>query len=95
MCKLSMKKFSVFAISALLYSIAHGAQFIVVECYAYPNGYAYFSVPITGMLHRANSCGEALVKVPHGYYLLSSVAAGEKNTSGVKYLFSDTPTPGG
>lgn len=89
-----MKKTSVLAITALLSSMTYGAQFIVVECYAYPNGYAYFSEPGTGNLKKANSCGEALAKVPSNYFFLSGVGAAESDTSGVKYLFSDTPANG-
>lgn len=70
-----MKKFSALAISFLLSSITHGAQFILVECYIYPNGYGYFSEPVTGQTTRVNSCGEALAKVPPGYFLLSAVGA--------------------
>ena len=88
-----MNKFSAIAISALLSSVTHGTQFIVVECASYPNGYAYFSEPVTGKLYKANSCGEALAQVPSSYFFLSSVGAGQQSTSGVKYLFSDTPAP--
>ena len=70
--------------------VTYGAQFIVVECHPYPNQIAFFSEPVTGKLNKANSCGEALAKVPPSYFFLSSVGTHD----GVKYLFSDTPVHG-
>lgn len=86
-----MKKIVVLIICALASPIIHCAQFIVVECYGLPERYGYFSEPGTGILHKANSCGEALAKVPANYYFLSSVGAGQELNSGIKYLFSDVP----
>lgn len=88
-----MKKFAVLAIIALFSSITHGAQFIVVECWSFPNKYAYFSDLATGTLKTANSCGEALAQVPPSFFFLSNTGGGRGN-GGVKYLFSDTPARG-
>ena len=92
-----IKRLSGFIICALLPTLpimTYGAQFIVIECWAAANQYAYFSDPVTGKVKQANSCGEALATVPPHYSFLSSVAASRGgNVGGVKFLFSDTPAP--